>query len=160
MHNLFCWRFKIKFYWYWLIQNLILINFKYWTLQELCFRAHFITLQNIYKYLREHFQTFKREFLNCSEKSITELEKWLNEYCKTLRKPTYDADVKIPKSLEKHRKVRKKRKSHGGHWLFCLNKLVFIAAKLLCASAYTRHLSPSTYSPLHTIAIFTSATKR
>jgi hypothetical protein len=67
----------------------------------LFFHASILTLTIIYKTLRGNFQAFEGALLYGSEQRITQLEKWLNEYCKFLRKPTYHKDFRSLKNLKK-----------------------------------------------------------
>jgi hypothetical protein len=63
------------------------------------------------KYLQTsegNIRAFKGVLFYCSEQRSTQLEKWLNENCKILCKPTYDADIGSLKNLEKLTKIRKK----------------------------------------------------
>ena len=69
------------------------------------FHACILTLEIIYKILRGNFQAFEGALLYGSEQSITQLEKWLNEYWK------FYVNLRILglKNLEKNMNVRNKK---------------------------------------------------
>jgi uncharacterized protein YutD len=69
--------------------------------KQIVFHASILTLEIIYKILRGIFQVFEGALLYGSEQSITQLQKWLNEYCKFLCKPTYHKELKSLKNLKK-----------------------------------------------------------